>query len=60
MSSFGFWPLVHLALLIYAGLKIFGSAATTTNKIVWFLVVALFPLVGLIAWIFIGPGSPKT
>ena len=59
MGNLGFLPLVHLALLIYAAVKIFGSSADTTKKIIWVLVVALFPLVGLIVWFFIGPGTPK-
>ena len=59
MDSLGFWPLIHLALLIYAAVQIFGSSADTTKKIIWVLIVALFPLVGLIVWFFIGPGTPK-
>ena len=55
MGNLGFWPLVHLALLIYAAVQIVGSSADTTKKIIWVLVVALFPLVGLIVWFFIGP-----
>ncbi len=59
MDTLGFWPLIHLALLVYAAVQIAGSSADTTRKIVWVLIVALFPLVGLIVWFFIGPGTPK-
>jgi hypothetical protein len=59
MGNLGFWPLVHLALLIYAAVQIFGSSADTNRKIIWVLIVALFPVVGLIVWLFIGPGTPK-
>lgn len=59
MGNLGVWPLVHLALIIYAAIQIFGSNADTTKKIIWILVVAIFPLVGLIVWFFMGPGSPK-
>jgi len=59
MGSFGFWPLVHLALVIYAAVQIFGSKADTTKKIIWIVIVAVFPLVGLIVWFFIGPGTPR-
>ena len=59
MSSLGFWPIVHLALLIYAAIQILGSSADTAKKILWIVIVALFPLVGLILWFFIGPGTPK-
>jgi len=59
MGSLGFWPLVHLALVIYAALQIFGSSADTAKKILWIVIVAVLPIVGLIAWFFVGPGSPK-
>ena len=59
MGDFGFWPLVHLGLVIYAAVQIFGSSADTMKKIIWIVVVAIFPLVGLIVWFFIGPGTPK-
>jgi len=59
MDNLGFWPLIHLALVIYAAVQIFGSAADNTKKIIWLLIVAVFPLVGLIVWFFIGPGTPK-
>lgn len=59
MGNMGFWPLIHLALLIYAALQIVGSSVDTTKKIIWILIVALLPVVGLIIWFFIGPGSPK-
>jgi len=46
-------------LLVYAALKIFDSSAETVRKIIWVAIVALFPLVGLIVWFLIGPGTPK-
>jgi hypothetical protein len=58
MGNLGFWPLVHLGLLIYAAVQIFGSSADNTEKLIWFLVVALLPVIGLVIWFFIGPGSP--
>jgi len=59
MDNLGFLPLVHLALLIYAAIQIFGSSADTAKKIMWVLIVAILPVVGLIVWFFIGPGTPK-
>lgn len=59
MGSFGFWPLVHLALVIYAAVQIAGSSVDAMNKILWIVIVAIFPLIGLIVWFFIGPGTPK-
>ena len=59
MADLGFWPLLHLILLVYAAVQIFGSKADTMKKILWVVIVALFPLVGLIVWFLIGPGTPK-
>ena len=59
MGNMGFLPLVHLALLIYAAVQIVGSSVDTTKKIIWILVVALLPVIGLIIWFFVGPGTPK-
>ncbi len=59
MESLMFLPLIHLVLLVYAAVKIIGSSADSTNKLIWVLAVAVFPVVGLIVWFFIGPGTPK-
>ena len=59
MSDMGFWPLLHLILLVYAAIQIIGSSASTMKKVLWVLIVALLPLVGLIVWFLIGPGTPK-
>jgi len=59
MGDLGFWGIIHLALVVYAALQIFNSSADTMKKIIWVVVVAVFPLVGLIVWFFIGPGTPK-
>jgi hypothetical protein len=59
MGDMGLLGIVHLALVIYAAIQIFGSSADTLKKIIWLVVVAVFPLVGLIVWFFIGPGTPK-
>ena len=59
MGDLGFWPLLHLILLVYAAIQILNSSATVGNKTLWIVIVALLPLVGLIAWFFIGPGTPK-
>ncbi len=59
MNNLGFWPLIHLALVVYALVQIFGSTADMGRKIIWTVIVALFPLVGMIVWFLIGPGTPK-
>jgi hypothetical protein len=44
-----------LALVVYALVQIFGSNADTGSKILWTLLVGLFPLFGLIIWFIAGP-----
>lgn len=50
--------ILHLVVWIYALVQILGSGAPTGEKILWILVVLLLPLLGLIIWLFMGPGSP--
>jgi hypothetical protein len=59
MGDFGIFGLVHLGLVIYAAIQIWGSSADQMKKFIWIAVVAIFPLVGLIVWFLIGPGTPK-
>jgi hypothetical protein len=59
MGDLGIWGIIHLALVIYAAIQIFNSSADTGKKAIWVLIVAVFPLVGLIIWFFMGPGTPK-
>jgi hypothetical protein len=47
--------LVHLILFIWALVSIWGSRASGLAKLIWSLVVFLFPLIGLIIWFFAGP-----
>ena len=59
MGELGIWGIIHLALVFYAAIQIFNSSADTVKKLIWVLIVAIFPLVGLIVWFFVGPGTPK-
>ena len=55
-----FWMLgMAASLVVYALVQIFGSSADTLKKVIWIVIVAVFPIVGLIVWFFIGPGTPK-
>lgn len=47
--------LVILALDIYAIVKILGSGADTAAKVLWILLVAVLPVIGLIIWLLAGP-----
>ena len=59
MGDLGIWGLVHLAIVIYAAIQIWNSSADDVKKILWIAIVAVFPLVGLIIWFLVGPGSPR-
>ena len=59
MGDFGIFGLIHLAIWVYAVIQIFNSNAATGEKLLWIVIVAVLPLVGIIAWYFLGPGSPK-
>jgi hypothetical protein len=48
MEGLGAFGLIHLALAVYAIIQILGSRVEVLRKVIWILVVAVFPLVGLI------------
>lgn len=50
----GILGLVHLIVFIWALLQILGSSMNPLKKILWILIVALFPVIGLLLWILIG------
>jgi cytochrome bd-type quinol oxidase subunit 1 len=56
MSFTGIGGLIILIADIYAIVMILQSSAKSIEKLVWFLVVFLLPLIGLIVWYFAGPG----
>ncbi|MBR2656715.1 PLD nuclease N-terminal domain-containing protein [Yoonia sp.] len=51
----GILGLVHLALVVWAAVSILGSGASQGQKVLWILLVLLFPVVGLIIWFLAGP-----
>lgn len=51
----GFLGIIHLALVVWAAVSIMGSGATQGAKVLWIMLVLLFPVVGLIIWIIAGP-----
>ena len=55
MADLGILGILHLLAVIYAAVQIWGSSADQGKKIIWTLIVAIFPLVGLILWFFVGP-----
>ena len=55
MFEYGILGLLILIADIYAVVKIVGSGASTGAKVLWILAVLIFPLLGLIVWLFAGP-----
>lgn len=53
-----FLGLLQLALAIYAIAMIVQSGAQTGAKVLWVALVLILPIVGLILWGVLGPGSP--
>ena len=51
----GLLGLIVLVLNVYAIVKIVGSSAGTLAKVVWVVLILIFPVVGFIAWLIFGP-----
>ena len=50
--------LVLLAAAIYAIVMIVQSSAETMAKVLWVVLILIVPLIGLLIWAIMGPGSP--
>jgi len=53
----GLIGLIIFALDVWAIAQIINSRAESTRKIIWIVVVAFLPVVGLVAWYLAGPKS---
>jgi len=51
----GLLGLIHLAIVIWAVVKIVQSTAGTGVKVLWILIVLVLPILGLILWLIFGP-----
>lgn len=51
----GLLGLIWLIILVWAIVKVAKSTAGGIAKLLWILVLLFFPLVGLIAWLLLGP-----
>lgn len=54
----GILGLLILAFDIYAIIKVVGSGASTVGKVIWILVILIFPVLGLLIWLVAGPKGP--
>jgi len=55
--TYGLFGLVVLFLDIFAIIQVAGSGKPNATKLLWVLIIAVLPLVGVIAWFFAGPRS---
>ena len=51
----GILGLIVLVLDIYAIVKTVQSAASTGAKVIWIVIILIFPVLGFIAWLLFGP-----
>lgn len=46
--------IVHLILFLIAAVEILGSGMSVGKKVLWLLLILIFPLIGLIIYFLIG------
>ena len=51
--------LIILIADIWAIIQVAKSKASTGIKVLWILIILVFPILGLIVWFFAGPGGKK-
>ncbi|MCP3850850.1 MAG: hypothetical protein GY694_11530 [Gammaproteobacteria bacterium] len=57
LSINGVIGLLILLASIFAIIKIVKTRESTGTKVLWVVLILIFPLIGLIAWFFAGPGD---
>jgi len=63
MMNFGYPSILGILILagdVWAIINFFHSSASNEKKLLWILVVAVLPVLGLILWYFLGPRDRKT
>ncbi len=55
MEVNGLLGLLLLVAVVYALIQIVQSAATTGSKVLWSVLVLLFPVLGVLIWFLLGP-----
>jgi hypothetical protein len=60
MFHFGLWGLLLLAGDIWAIINVLQSTADTTKKVLWTILVLIFPVLGFLIWLFLGPRTGKS
>jgi len=53
----GLFGLILLIANIWAIVSTFQSRATTGKKVFWIVFILIFPILGFVLWLFMGPRS---
>jgi hypothetical protein len=56
----GLFGLLLLIADVWAIVNIFQSSASTDRKVIWTVVVIVFPLVGFVFWLLLGPRTGRS
>jgi len=59
MLNLGLWGLLVLIADIWAMINILQSADDTTKKVLWTVGVIVFPVLGFLVWLLMGPRTAK-
>lgn len=59
MEFGGLFGVLVLIADIFAIVRVFQSRAEDLHKIIWIVVIALLPLIGLVIWYVAGPGDKR-
>ncbi|EPC01994.1 hypothetical protein L861_20290 [Litchfieldella anticariensis FP35 = DSM 16096] len=51
----GLLGLIWLIIVIWAVVKVAKSSAGPIAKLLWILILLIFPVVGLVIWLLLGP-----
>lgn len=60
MQYGGIWGLLVLIVDVWAIVSIIRSGATTEKKILWVVIVAVLPVLGVILWYFLAPETRRS
>jgi hypothetical protein len=53
--EYGIFGIIILILDLIAIVSVWSSAASTLSKLLWTALILILPVIGLIAWFFLGP-----
>lgn len=56
----GFLGLIVLIADVWAIVHVFGSRSSTAAKVLWTVLILIFPVVGFLIWLVAGPRSVRS